>query len=623
MIKQLSFPWRNAFESYAALAWTLGAISSLSIASYSDMPSGPFWYTFAITVFFAMWRWKQTFYVWKKKACLQGRGTRLVKYDLIQNKMNLQEDSVWFGKGWEWKPQHSQQVFELLKSDIDAIKPPAFYSALQNLFDRNWIRVKKGAPWIHGLEIQDNDINIPIEYLEGHTLVFGTNGSLKTRLLDLVVSQAVMRGEVCYIIDPKGDRDLRHRAEMACKFAGREDNFFVFHPAFTKTSVRIDPLKNWTRPTELASRISALIPSETGGDAWTAFSWRAINLVTQGLIEIDERPNLRKLLKYIEGGVDPLVLETLKNYMRKNVENWELVTRPYIERAKSVKNRPSPTTPNEVIGLVAYYKENCQHAKPSGIVDGLVSMYEHNRDHFGKMVATLIPVLSMLCSGELGDLLSPDPADINDDRPILDTSKAIAMGSVVYIGLDSLSDSTVGAAIGSIVLADLTSVAGRIYNFEENPKRVNIFVDEAAEVVNVPFVQMLNKGRGAGFNVFFVAQTLPDFIAKTQNEPMARMILGNANNLIVGRIKERQTQDFVIETIGKTYVQSAMESQSTAAMGSDGDVTNFTGGYGERLTDTEYDKIPAELLGMIPDLEYIANFAGGRIFKGKIPVITD
>lgn len=623
MIQQLRYPWRTAFEAYSAMAWTFGAIVSIAIAKYSSMPPGPFMYMAGIGLFLAAWRWRQTLFVWKKKASLLGRGTHLVKYNTIRNKMSLVEDSVWFGKGWEWKPQHSQQVFELLKTDIDELKPPSLYTAFFNLFNRAKIKVKKGAPWIHGLETQDNDINIPIEYLEGHTLVFGTNGSLKTRLLDLVVSQAVMRGEVCYIIDPKGDRDLRHRAQMACEFAGREDNFFVFHPAFTKTSVAIDPLKNWTRPTEIASRIAALIPSETGSDAWTAFGWRAINLVAQGLIEIDERPNLRKLLKYIEGGVDPLVLETLKAYMRKNIENWEFETRPYIERAKTVRNRPSPTTPNEVIGLVAYYKEQCQRAKPSVVLDGLISMYEHNRDHFGKMVATLIPVLSMLCSGELGDLLSPDPSNPDDTRPIIDTSKAIEMGSVVYLGLDSLSDGTVGGAIGSIVLADLTSVAGRIYNFENNPKRVNIFIDEAAEVVNQPFVQMLNKSRGAGFNVFFVAQTLPDFIAKTKNEPMARMILGNANNLIAGRTKERHTQEYVVEAIGKTFVKSTMQEQKTQAIGSDKDITNFTGGYGERLTDTEYDRIPAELLGMIPDLEYIANFAGGRVFKGKIPVVTD
>ena len=35
---------------------------------------------------------------------------------------------------------------------------------------------------------------------------------------------------------------------------------------------------------------------------------------------------------------------------------------------------------------------------------------------------------------------------------------------------------------------------------DEKPRTVNIFVDEAAEVVNTPFLQILNKGRGAHLN---------------------------------------------------------------------------------------------------------------------------
>lgn len=624
MNQQLQFPWRPAFEAYAAVAWTISALMAAVFTYYSQMPAGPFYYMALIAGGFALWRWKQTFFLWKKKSSLLGRGADLVKYELVKSKMELVKDSVWFGRGWEWKPHHSQQVFELSKIDVEAIRPPAFYSWARSVFDRSKIKVKKGAPWIHGLNTEDGDINIPVSFLEGHTLVFGINGSMKTRLLDLMISEAVMRGETCFIVDPKSDRDLKHRVKMACEFAGRGDQFFVFHPAFTQTSVRIDPLKNWTRHTEIASRIASLIPSETGTDAWTAFGWRAINLVAEGLIEIDERPNLRKLLKYIEGGVDPLVLETLRSYMQKNVDNWEFETRPYIERARNVRHRPSPTTPDEVIGLVSYYKSQCKDKKPSVVIDGLVSMYEHNREHFGKMVASLIPILTMLCSGSLGDLLSPDPSDPDDERPIIDSSKLIEMGSVVFCGLDSLSDSTVGGAIGSILLADLTSVAGRIYNFETNPKRVNIFIDEASEVAaNLPFAQLLGKGRAAGMNVFFCSQVYSDFVAKTKNESIAKMILGNANNLIVGRTKDKETQDFVVEAMGKTYVKATMQEQKTQSMSSDKDVTNFTGGYGERLTDTEYDKIPPDLLGVLPDLEFIANFAGGGIFKGKIPVITD
>jgi conjugal transfer pilus assembly protein TraD len=53
----------------------------------------------------------------------------------------------------------------------------------------------------------------------------------------------------------------------------------------------------------------------------------------------------------------------------------------------------------------------------------------------------------MLTSGDLGDLLSPDEEDSNDHRPIFDTSNIISGKHVLYVGLDSLSDSIVSSAI--------------------------------------------------------------------------------------------------------------------------------------------------------------------------------
>jgi len=44
-----------------------------------------------------------------------------------------------------------------------------------------------------------------------------------------------------------------------------------FHPAFPAESVRIDPLHSFNRATELASRVAALIPSETGNDPFKIF----------------------------------------------------------------------------------------------------------------------------------------------------------------------------------------------------------------------------------------------------------------------------------------------------------------------------------------------------------------
>ncbi|MCV5216354.1 conjugal transfer protein, partial [Escherichia coli] len=85
-------------------------------------------------------------------------------------------------------------------------------------------------------------------------------------------------------------------------------------------------------------------------------------------------------------------------------------------------------------------------------------------------------------------LLSPDSSDLSDERQITDSAKIINNAQVAYLGLDSLTDNMVGSAMGSIFLSDLTAVAGDRYNYGVNNRPVNIFVDEAAEVINDPFI---------------------------------------------------------------------------------------------------------------------------------------
>ncbi len=82
-------------------------------------------------------------------------------------------------------------------------------------------------------------------------------------MFDILISQAILRGEAVIIIDPKGDKEMWTMHD-ACEAMGQPERFVSFHPAFPEESVRIDPLRNFTRVTEIASRLAALIPSEAG-----------------------------------------------------------------------------------------------------------------------------------------------------------------------------------------------------------------------------------------------------------------------------------------------------------------------------------------------------------------------
>ena len=135
-------------------------------------------------------------------------------------------------------------------------------------------------------------------------------------------------------------------------------------------------------------------------------------------------------------------------------------------------------------------------------------------------------------------------------------------------------------------------------------------------------IQMMNKGRGAGFQVTIATQSFPDFTARTGSKDKARQVLANTNNLIALRLKDGETQEYVTESFGQTIIRQVMHTQNTNAIAGDRDVTNWTGGYGERLIENEMPLFPADLLGQLPNLEFIASVSGGRIIKGRLPIIN-
>jgi conjugal transfer pilus assembly protein TraD len=235
------------------------------------------------------------------------------------------------------------------------------------------------------------------------------------------------------------------------------------------------------------------------------------------------------------------------------------------------------------------------------------------------MIASLLPLMNMLTTGTLGALLSPELPPLQEDQPLTHLSRIIRKAQVFYFGLDSLSDASVGTALGSIMLADLATIAGDRYNYEVQPTPINVFVDEAAEVVNDPCIQLLNKGRGAKIRMTLATQTFADFAARTGSEAKARQILGNLNTLVSLRVQDAETQRYIAESFPKVRIHTLMRTQGTTTLSQN--PAFYTGNLGERLMEEEVDLVPSALLGQLPDLEYFARLPGGEVYKGRLPIL--
>ncbi|MHB8068763.1 MAG: conjugative transfer system coupling protein TraD [Desulfobaccales bacterium] len=578
-----SYPLRPNYHLYSFYIWVVGGFLAWWMQAYAPyFPSWPFRFWLGVCLAVALVRMAQGLIFARRKSRMERTPVEMISWDTLKRKGKGKV--LWLGKAFSWSPAAIQVAWDILKSGNTKL-----------------LQLSQGH-WIHGLGKKERDLFIPIELLNGHTLIVGSTRTGKTRLLDLIISQAIIRGEAVIILDPKGDHDLRDNARLACERLGKLDKFKFFHPNFPDKSVRLGPLRNFNRATELASRVGALIPSKTMNDPFKDFGWQVLNAVIQGMVFIGKRPNLINLRQYIEGGVKGLLRQTLVYY-------YDAYWNEHVGRT-NLKD------------LISRYREDSQK-KFSDAINGLITMHEHNNEHFQKMISSLIPKLSQLTSGTLQTLLSPgiDDSDLYDME---DLASIVEDKDVLFMGLDNLGDATVGSAIGSFIIAGLTAVASERYNDEERKRRddfppVNVIVDEAGELVDKPMVQLLNKGAGAGFRVVMATQTLADLEVQTGTASAAEQMIGNLNNWLILRIIDSKTQKYIAEALPKTAVNSMDLAYRSASDSSS--PLSFSTTYQESLKEKDIELFPSALLGLLPPGHLFIRLSDGTTWKGRLPIL--
>ena len=137
-------------------------------------------------------------------------------------------------------------------------------------------------------------------------------------------------------------------------------------------------------------------------------------------------------------------------------------------------------------------------------------------------------------------------------------------------------------------------------------------------MVNDPLIQLLNKGRGAGLRLTIATQTFADFAARTGSDAKARQVLANLNTLIALRVLDGETQEYVTASLPKVRLKTLTRTQGTSTQHNP---LTHAGNVGEQLKEEVSELFQPALLGMLPNLHYIARLAGGRIVKGRLPIL--
>jgi conjugal transfer pilus assembly protein TraD len=620
LTRRYEMPWRPAYEAYAAVVWVLTGFYFVTVAWWETLPQGPTLGLAAACIAMAWRRSAQATRVLQLRGALGGRRVQVIGSQAMAA-LCPDPDQVFLGFGFAWQPVHAQRLYELSKVDYRQQAVPAWLQRLLGQGQSTQPDAEIGLPYIHGVEPREHALHRPLQNFEGGTLLVGTTQSGKGVALACLITQAVRRGDVVVVIDPKNSQRLKRVVERACADYREPDCFLEFHPAFPERGVRLDFTFNWQKPTEIASRIQAIMPPDTAG-AFSAFGWDAVNVVVQGLVALEERPNLIKLTKYIEGGIEPVLEASLLRFYAEQLgpawrEHPDM--RRLLHEARSGKmKRPSEAASADLMAFVAFYEHHVAQNQRHKVLDAQVRTFRHNREHYQKITANLLPILSMLTSGDLGRSLSPDPFDAMDERPIMNFEKIERGAHVLYMCLDALPDPSVASAIGALALADQAARAGMRYNLGTY-RRISLFVDEVSNVINQPLIEILNKGAEGGIFTTCSMQTLADLARRLGSEHAARMALGNLNNLIALRTKDRPTQDFVVETFGKTAIHTVRVGLSH---GADAHLGDFSSSYSTQLSESQEELVPADVLGKLPNLQYFASVSGGRIVKGRFPILN-
>lgn len=577
---------------------------------------------------------------------------RLPRYVMTSRDIPVSHQRLFVGKGFRWDQRHTHRLMQTYRPEFRRyVDPSMMYQMARRLeaqlefapyllrqlprltgWDHPLNPVRPlppvgGLPRLHAVEPDEVDVTLPLAERVGHTLVLGTTRVGKTRLAELFITQDIRRGEVCIVFDPKGDADLLKRMYVEAKRAGRDSEFYVFHLGQPSISSRYNAIGRFGRITEVASRIAGQLSGEGNSAAFREFAWRFVNIIARALVELGQRPDYLLIQRHVIN-IDALFIEYAAYFFAQHDRKaWDVIVQ--LEAKINEKN-----TPRHMMGRekrVVAIEQYLQHARLyDPVLDGLRSAVRYDRTYFDKIVASLLPLLEKLTTGDIAQLLAPDYMDLDDPRPIFDWMQVIRKRAIVYVGLDALSDSEVASAVGNSMFADLVSVAGHIYKFgvddglpDAEPGKkipINVHADEFNELMGDEFIPMINKGGGAGIQVTAYTQTLSDIEARIGNRAKAGQVIGNFNNLFMLRVRETATAELLTKQLPNVdvYATSVM-SAATDSSDPHGN-TAFTSNTQDRVTTTSVPTIEPAHVVALPKGQAFGLIEGGQLWKIRMPL---
>lgn len=568
------------------------------------------------------------------------------------------KDFVYLGDGFLWQAKHARALYDKLNIGL----------SLEDSFSERF-----GSKDIHAIEyFNQQNLICATKILNGHSIIFGTTGTGKTSFLILHIMQAILRHETVIVIDPKGDQKLCSMMQQCATKSLRADHFI--HLDVLDDSTLFNPLSSYVDTSEIGSRIGQLLPGEGSAQSFKAFSEMAVSACASLLNLTNKKITLYNLLMHIQD--HDLFLQSVNNYLKtylKELDNKDLMLyynricgisdqdtqeqtnlASDLQRAKDFLTKHNVDFDAEALNIDNYTKEanandnkaskNTKATKSSKTtkkttkstgpsLHNIKKFYQyaiekgymtHNIDlnnvlavasldkgYYQKVTAAIIPLLQSLCSSNLVKSLS-------SNLPSPSFRDVICQNKIIYIALHCLQNATVGGNLGKLLVSDLASCAGILYANSMSLQRVNIFLDEASELVNESLTQLLNKSRGANFALTIATQTFGDLVKRAGSHEAAMQILGNCNNLYSLRCSDVQSAEYIAKHLIST--QKANLSSALTYTQQQGKLNNS---LTRQISFSDCPIFSQDAIKLLPNFEFICKLADGSFYKGIMPLMLE
>ena len=544
---------------------------------------------------------------------------KLSPFSMSTKEVPVSQKDLFIGRGFKWGLIHRQRLHLLsMVGNEYYLKPGLFRPAVKEEIG--------GKPWLHGVgALAESDITLSQASRNSHMLVFGMTRVGKTRLLSVLVNQDIRNGEAVIIIDPKGDLEVLQDIYSACVASGRLQDLVILHPGYPDISAKYNPLASFSNISEVATRVASAISASGEGKQFQDFAWKFLNITAACILEMGEPISYKTLSFYVTRPKNTLLAycdRVLPKVDPHYFEKIEAVIQEYRKIDDNNLHIEIPRSKAINIYLQRYIEEVTAKGEATSLHSTITDLHHAANvgdEFYGKITASLGPVFDKINKTNACEVFSWDD---NFGLPEIKLEDVIKRKKILYIGLDAMVNKAMSEAIGQALIADLVSLAGRMYKDTKSQNdTLKIHADEFAEIVRDEFVTLLNKAGGAGYGVTAYTQTKNDIGAVFGgNSDKPEMLMGNFGTKIMLRVANDETAKVMTDAVEEVRARSVTPStmSNDKADGSSGDL--FTTSNTDAITESSHKIIVENDLTSLPKGQAFVLTNGGELYKIRIPL---